>query len=292
MEDKADFRIAIVIGVSAGVFIAIGNLYWQQERMRTEIVNLRQSIQTEFTKLNEASHQANGNHKSAPEPNKRMLDSLKEDLTEQVTSAKTQATVAALHAKEAVNHADKIAERLGEENQSRHKEVIGELGQLKEMEANASARINDVNTDIAAIKTDVATTQQELHRTVSELKQVTGDLGVQSGYIATNAKQLQALKQLGERIYIDFQIERNGKPQRVGDVSILLKKTDAKRSRYTVEVLANDKRTEKKERSINEPVQFYVSKERIPSEIVVNEVRKDLIVGYLSAPKELIARND
>jgi hypothetical protein len=166
------------------------------------------------------------------------------------------------------------------------------LSQLKEMEASASARINDVNTDIAAIKTDVATTQQELQRTVSELKQVTGDLGVQSGYIATNAKQLQALRQLGERSYIDFQIARTGKPQRVGDVSILLKKTDAKRSKYTLEVLANDKRTEKREKGINEPVQFYVSKERIPSEIVVNEIRKDLIVGYLSAPKELIARND
>src|SRR6266480_370060 len=100
MEDKADFRIAIVIGVSAGVFIAIGNLYWQQERMRTEILNLRQSVQTEFAKLNDASHQAN-NHKNAPEPSKKILDSLKEDLAEQVTSAKTQATTAALRAKEA-----------------------------------------------------------------------------------------------------------------------------------------------------------------------------------------------
>jgi hypothetical protein len=125
------------------------------------------------------------------------------------------------------------------------------------------------------------------------LKRVVGDLGVQSGYIATNGRELQALRQLGERNYFDFHIERSGKAQRVGDVSIILRKTDAKRNKYTLEVLAGDKKTEKKEKSINEPVQFYVSKARLPFEIVVNEVQKDYIIGYLSSPKELVvARND
>ena len=70
----------------------------------------------------------------------------------------------------------------------------------------------------------------------------------------------------------------------------MLKKTDTKRNRYTLEVYADDKKTEKKEKTINEPVQFYTSKARQPYELVVNTVGKDLIVGYLSTPKEQVAR--
>jgi hypothetical protein len=72
---------------------------------------------------------------------------------------------------------------------------------------------------------------------------------------------------------------------------VLLKKTDAKRNKYTVEVYADDKRTEKKDRNINEPVQFYVAKARQPYELVVNEVGKDVVKGYLATPKDQIARN-
>ena len=80
-------------------------------------------------------------------------------------------------------------------------------------------------------------------------------------------------------------------PQRVGDISVLLKKADPKKNRYTIEVVADDKTTEKKDRTINEPVQFYVSKARQPYEIVVNQVKKDQIVGYLATPKDQVVRN-
>jgi len=41
-----------------------------------------------------------------------------------------------------------------------------------------------------------------------------------------------------------------------------------------------------KDKTVNEPVQFYVtSKSRVPYELVINEVRKDTLVGYLSMPK-------
>ena len=56
----------------------------------------------------------------------------------------------------------------------------------------------------------------------------------------------------------------------MGDISVQLKKTDTKRNRYTIELLADDKKTEKKDKSINEPVQFYTSKARQPYELVVN----------------------
>ena len=120
---------------------------------------------------------------------------------------------------------------------------------------------------------------------------VTGDLGVQSGYIATNGKELSALKRLGERNYFEFNLAKAKTPQKVGDITLLLKKTDQKKNKYTVEISADDKKTEKKDKNVNEPVQFYVAKARQPYELVVNEVGKDLIKGYLATPKDQIARN-
>jgi len=148
-----------------------------------------------------------------------------------------------------------------------------------------------VNTDVGAVKTQVASTKSELDKTIADLKRATGDLGVQSGLIATNPSELAALKRLGERNYFEFKLGKTKQPQRVGDITLLLKKVDQKKNKYTVEVMADDKKTEKKDKNINEPVQFYSSKApRQPYELVVNQVGKDLIVGYLSTPKVTVAR--
>jgi hypothetical protein len=294
MFEKPDVKIAVLVGIALALLIAIGNLYWHMERMQTEMTGLRHTILDEVTKLTSATNQANSSRRApvAVETNRRVLESLKQELTEELTTTKRQAAAAALHAKEAVSHADKLAEQMGQERQSQQKEVVGELGQIKQTAATTTAKIDGVTADIANIKNDVASTRYELEQTVGALKRINGDLGVQSGYIATNAKELQALKVLGERNYFDFRIGRTGKAERVGDVAIVLRKTDTKHSKYSLEVLAGDKKTEKKEKSVNEPVQFYLSRARLPFEIVVNEVQKDFIVGYLSAPKELVARTD
>jgi hypothetical protein len=294
MRPKTDVAIAVVVGLTLAFLIAIGNLYLQVGHLRTEMANLHDAILSEVSKVTEAATQNAGRRAPAPaEPSRKMIDSIREELAEELTATKRQATAAAQHAKvEAVTHADKLSERDGEERRSQHKEVVGELGTIKQTEASTSAKINDVTADLASIRSEVASTRSELQQTVSDLKRVDGDLGVQSGYIATNAKELQALRQLGERNYFEFHIERSGKAQRVGDVSIVLKRTDAKHNRFTLEVVTGDTRTEKKEKTINEPLQFYVRKARAPFEIVVNEVQKDYIAGYLSTPKELVARTD
>jgi hypothetical protein len=116
-------------------------------------------------------------------------------------------------------------------------------------------------------------------------------LGVQSGLIATNGKELAALKALGERNYFEFNLTKTKEPRKVGDITVLLKKTDPKKNKYTIELVADDKKYEKKDKNLNEPVQFYVAKARQPYEIVVNEVKKYQIVGYLTTPKVQSARN-
>jgi len=170
--------------------------------------------------------------------------------------------------------------------------MASQLSEVKESAGTANTRVGEVSGEVSNVKSQLGTTQAGLQKTVAELKKVTGDLGVQSGYIATNGQEISALKRLGERNIFEFNLGKTKAPQRVGDISVLLKKTDPKKNRYTIDVIADDKATEKKDRTINEPVQFYVSKARQPYEIVVNQVKKDQIVGYLATPKGQVARND
>jgi len=104
---------------------------------------------------------------------------------------------------------------------------------------------------------------------------------------------LDALKRLGERNYFQFTLLKKDKqPKRVGDISLKLKGVDKKKNRYTLDVVADDKTVEKRDKGINEPLQFYVAKGgKLPYELVVNEVGKDQITGYLSTPKDTTPRN-
>jgi len=191
-----------------------------------------------------------------------------------------------------------VAAKVAEDQQKAQQVIDGELTEVKQSANSAHEKISGVSQEVAAAKTqiDTTTTQAnqtaaELKQTVSDLKSMTGDMGVMSGKIATNATELAALRTLGERNYFEFTIDRTKTPQKVGDIQLVLKRTDPKRSKYTVEVQADDKQVEKRDKTVNEPVQFYLAKARQPYEIVVNEVSKGKITGYLSTPKVHMARN-
>ena len=156
--------------------------------------------------------------------------------------------------------------------------------------AAVSTDVDGVKTDVTGVKSDVASTKDGLDKTSADLKRAMGDMGVMSGLIATNGKDLQALRELGDRNYIEFDLNKMQSQKKIGDVILSLKKSDPKHNRFTVTVSADDKLVEKKDRTINEPVQLYVHESRQPYEIVVNQVKKDEIVGYLSTPKVTLAR--
>ena len=145
--------------------------------------------------------------------------------------------------------------------------------------------------DVSKLGGDVTGVKNDLEDTKTKLDRATGDMGVMSGLIARNHDDVEELKRKGDRNYYEFTINKSKTPQRVGPVQISLSKTDQKKSKYTVTVLADDKSIEKKDKTAGEPVQFYVAKAHQPYELVVNEVRKDVIKGYLATPKEQIARN-
>ena len=142
-----------------------------------------------------------------------------------------------------------------------------------------------VKTDVGGVKTDVATTKSDLEATKTQLNRVVGDAGVMSGLIATNHDELEVLKHKGDRNYYEFSLQKGGKPTLLATIKLQLKKVDEKHARYTLNVSADDRNIEKKDKGLDEPVQFYTGKNPVLYELVVNQLDKNKVSGYLSTPK-------
>lgn len=250
------------------------------ERLTAQIASLQDSTQAQVSKLSDATT--------------TLLDQRLASLNDEFDTAMKGAQARMVSMNTAFNKAKSVSEQEAEEFrgklQEQQQQVTGELASLKDATASANSKIQEVSTDVSGVKTSAASTQQGLDKTTADLKRVIGDMGTMSGLIATNAKDLEALRALGERNYVEFDLSKRQPEQKIGDVTVTLKSSDLKRNRYTVDILADDRRVQKKDKTVNEPVQFYMSKSRQPYEFVVNQVKKDEIVGYLSTPKVIVAQ--
>jgi hypothetical protein len=281
-SSNSGVKTAVVAGALVALVAANVYLYIQVDKIHTDMAKMQESLMTEITNVRETSTVTTA-------AQKKHLETLKDELA----VARQQATQAAGQAKsDAVKRAESLAAKIEQEQARQNKQTEAAIGEVKEQASTANTKIEAVNSDVSNVKTEVASTKSELDKTITDLKKVTGDLGVTSGYVATNGKELAALKRLGERNYFDINLGKTKQPQRVGDISLMLKRTDPKKNKFTIEVLADDKTIEKKDKTANEPVQFLTSKGgRLPYEIIINQVKKDQIVGYLATPKETVSRN-
>ncbi len=132
-----------------------------------------------------------------------------------------------------------------------------------------------VDTKVVGVKTDLDATREDLKMARSEM----GTL------IARNHDEIDQLRRLGERDYVEFTIVGRNKPEKVGNVTVELKGVNEKRNQFSAAVTIEDRRFDKRNRAMNEPIFFYLSGTHIPEEIVVNKVGKNTISGYLSIPK-------
>ncbi len=146
-----------------------------------------------------------------------------------------------------------------------------------------SSEVGGVKTEVGAVKTDLATTRRDLEGTQRQLIDVTETL---NAAVAKNAAELAILRRKGERDFFEFTIPKKNVLTKVEDIRVVLKKTDTKKGKYNLEIIVDDSRLEKKDRTINEPVQFLVGRNRVRYELVVNWVQKDNAGGYLSIPKD------
>lgn len=279
----SNVKIAILFGAVLALLAANVYLFLQLDQVRTEMGKSREALQSEIANLREASS-------VTAQTNRRTMENLRDELE----TARRQAAMAVGQAKtDAESKVLEINKRIEAEQKRAAADraaMKSEIGEVKKDTVETKEKLGAVGTEVGVVKSEVASTKSELDKTIAELKSVRGDLGVQSGLIATNGKELAALIAKGERNYFEFNLTKTKAPMKVGDIALLLKKADVKKNRYTVEVYADDKKTEKKDKTINEPLQFYTSKARIPYELVVNEVKKDNIVGYLATPKVTVAR--
>lgn len=160
--------------------------------------------------------------------------------------------------------------------------------QLTQVQQESNEKIGAVATDLGGAKKDLADTKSDLEATKGKLEHTMGDMGVMSGLIARNHDDLEELKRRGDRNYYEFTVPKSKNAQRVGPIQVKLNKTNTKKQMYTMTVYVDDRSIEKKDKTSGEPVQFYVkgSARMFPYEIVVFDVGKNQVNGYLATPKE------
>jgi hypothetical protein len=179
-------------------------------------------------------------------------------------------------------HARGLAQTIRSEQQKSDAQLKQQIG---EVQADTTTKFGQVATEISGTQSDLSATKADLEATKGKLQTTIGDLGVQSGLIATNHDEVEELKRLGERDIFEFSLTKSKKLEHVGPIQVELRKVDTKHYRYTLNVIADDKAIEKKDKTVGEPVQFYVRGARAPYEIVVFDLGKDQAKGYLSTPK-------
>jgi chromosome segregation ATPase len=157
-----------------------------------------------------------------------------------------------------------------------------QIGQVQQQETTQFGAVSD---QLNGTKSDVASERKDLDDARGKLTTAIGDLGVQSGLIARNHEEVEELKRLNERNIYEFKLTREKLPQRVGPIQLQLRKINAKQQTFTINILADDRSVQRKDKTVEEPIQFYTRGTRILEEIVVYEVTKNSISGYLSTPK-------
>ena len=272
--------------VLAAGLLAIGGFAFVYQNAQTD--GLRRQVvafQQDNAALRSSLSQSDSELQSALNAVRTDLASSRQDTSSAV--AKAQASVR--------KHTDLLAGRITQQQKQQGEQLSAELNQVKESTNETTTKLdgklNGISTEVGTVRSDVASANSNIEATRGELQRTKGDLGVMSGLIATNSTEIRYLRDLGDRNIYEFSITKMAGMQKVGDIQVKLKKADSKRNRYTVDVLADDKLVEKRDKSINEPVQFYTARAHQPYELVVNEVKNDKVTGYLATPKVTVPRN-
>jgi hypothetical protein len=284
-QQRSGLATALVAGAIIALVAANIYLYVQIDHLRGDLAKTNDTIAAGLTNIKDASS-------VTVAAQQRHIDSLKADLEATHRAAETMSSEAKAAAEA---HADQISRQIQAEQAKMQAALGSEIADAKQTSAAgvaaANSKIADVATDVGSVRSQASQTQDQLNKTIAELKSATGDLGVQSGLIATNSKELAALRLKGERNYTDIKLGKTKVPQRYGSIAIRLDSVNPKKNMYSVYITGDDEKvTYKQNKTINEPVQFYSKGSHTPCELVVNQVTKDGIVGYLSMPKDTAAR--
>ncbi|HWF47673.1 MAG TPA: hypothetical protein VG168_11760 [Bryobacteraceae bacterium] len=275
-----NWRTPLLVGILVLLVASNVYLFTQIERVKTDSKNEMARLSND---LNNSVQQLRIESSASVQHSRQTVADLQTQLAEQRRAAERQVGQAKIEAQQKVQSLEsKVAVEQEKEQQA--------IQLVKQTADTATTKIADVSTDVGTVKTDVQSTKSQLEQTIANLKRVTGDVDNHSSLIATNGNELAALRALGERNYTEFSIVKSKEPSRVADVMVQLRNVNVKKKQFTIEVTIDDNKVEKKNRTIDEPIQFITKKSKQPYEIVVNTVSKDKIAGYLAIPKVLNGR--
>ncbi|MGO8735536.1 MAG: hypothetical protein ACLQVM_22385 [Terriglobia bacterium] len=175
-----------------------------------------------------------------------------------------------------LKHARAMVTQLQDDQRKQSEQLRAELAQKADQQ-----QVGALDQDVSAQRTDLDNTKTALDSVRSDLGMARSEFGT---LIATNHDDIEQLRRMGERDYFEFTVNRKT-PAHVAGVGLALKRTNVKRHRFNLDLMADDTRVEKKDRTINEPIFFYVGGSKKPYELVVNEVKTNEVKGYVSTPK-------
>jgi len=232
------------------------------------------------TELQQAQQAFSGQMKTAADNSSQQVAALEQKLTQaNATSNGLQSDLGVVEKRLRVTQSD--LKKARDEEAKIKEEDAQKLAQMdtdvkSQLATKASADdLNAVNGSVNNVKTD-------LEGTKSDLKMARSELGT---LIARNHEEIDVLRRMGERDYVEFTLSSKNKPQKVGSITVELRSVDTKRNKFTVALTVDDTRTEKRDRTVDEPVVFYPRGSHQADEFVVNSVAKDKISGYISMPK-------
>jgi len=235
------------------------------------------------TELQQAQQSFSGQIKTISQNDSQQVAALEEKLTQaNTTSTGLQSDLGVVEKRLRVTQSD--LKKARDDEAKIHEERDADAQKLAQMDTDVKNQLatkastddlNTVNGSVNNVKTDLEGTKNDLKMARSEL----GTL------IARNHEEIDVLRRMGERDYVEFTVDGKNKPQKVGAFTIELRSVDIKKNKFTVALTVDDTRTEKKDRTVDEPVVFYPRGSHQANEFVVNSVAKDKISGYISMPK-------
>jgi chromosome segregation ATPase len=216
-------------------------------------------------------------------------------LQEQLATARQQADSSLMAARAATVYADSLGgklERRRQDQEKRQQQLSAQLSKVEKSTNETFQRLNGISNEVGGVRDTLESVRADATRNIDELQHARGDVSELKDGVATNSKQIETLREHGDKHIVEFNLTKSAGLQRVGDIKLKLNRTDEKRNTFTLEIAADDKLVEKRDRTINEPVEFFIrSKPSQPYQLVVNEVGKNTVKGYLATPKETYIRD-
>ncbi len=255
------------------IFLVLAALAVSEIYAMYKINSMRDALEEQHTQARkqlraEFQDQLAARSRAIENANAQQMDALKDELD--AAAKRVGATGGEL------KHARAMVAQLQNEQRKQAEQLQAELAQKADQQ-----QMGALNQDVSAQRADLDNTKKAIDSVRSDLGMARSEMGT---LIARNHDDIEQLRKMGERDYFEFTVNRKT-PVHVAGVGLTLTKANVKRHRFSLDLLADDVQVEKKDRTINEPIFFYVSGSKRPYELVVNEVKPNEAKGYLSIPK-------